>query len=190
MQVTRRYETLPGPLVHKIDYDNNNPQFPILSTSQRVAVQPVCRRDVTERLLHDPRLHPPDAVSSSTSRPTDYASVKEDQRIFELNPSDKIVSLDYDSTVNAFIETIKQKVPAGTIPVFDDLTLEFREKPVDKYRTIQIYSKLTRAPRETGRIQDGQQLGLPDAAYRDPLQKSGLIANRGEVVLFPNTLAA
>ena len=35
--VSRRYETLPGPIVHKIDYENNNPLFPIVSTSQRVA---------------------------------------------------------------------------------------------------------------------------------------------------------
>ena len=42
--------------------------------------------------------------------PTDYGVVKEDQRIFELNPSDKIVNLDYDSTVNAFIETTSQTV--------------------------------------------------------------------------------
>jgi hypothetical protein len=37
MVVSRRYETLPGPLIHKVDYDNLNPLFPIVSTSQRVA---------------------------------------------------------------------------------------------------------------------------------------------------------
>jgi hypothetical protein len=36
-----------------------------------------------------------------------------------MNPADKVISLDYDSTVDGFVQTVKQKVPSGTIPVLD-----------------------------------------------------------------------
>lgn len=187
MQVSRRYETLPGPLVHKIDYENNNPQYPILSSSQRVAAPQYSPGTITSDFCTIPGYTNLMLVEQHLA-PTDYASVKEDQRIFELNPSDKISSLDYDSTVNAFIETIKQKVPTGTLPVFEDFTLEFREKAVDKYRTIQIYSKLLALPGTRVEFQTVNNWAFPTLLTGITLQKSGLIANRGEVVFFPNTL--
>ena len=114
--------------------------------------------------------------------------MKEDQRIFELNPSDAIITLDYDGTVDAFVRTVRQKVPAGTIPVLDELTLEFREKPVDKYRTIQILSKLTALPPTRTEYKTVNNWAFPTLLTGIALTKSGLIANRGEVVWFPNTL--
>ena len=99
--------------------------------------------------------------------PTDYGVVKEDQRIYELNPSDRIVTLDYDSAVDGFVQTIKQKVPAGTIPVLDDLSLEYREKAVDKFRTIQIQSKLTTLPPTRIEYKTVNNWAFPHAPYRD-----------------------
>ena len=187
MVVSRRYETLPGPLIHKIDYENNNSQFPIVSTSQRVAATQYSAGTVGFDYCGVPGYTHLGLVEQHLA-PTDYGVVKEDQRIFELNPSDEIVSLDYDSTVDAFIRTYKQKVPTGTIPALDDLTLEFREKPVDKYRTIQILSKLTALPGTRTEFKTVNNWAFPTLLTGLTLTKSGLIANRGEVVWFPNTL--
>lgn len=187
MQVTRRYETLPGPLVHKIDYENNNPGYPILSTSQRVMASQYAPGSIAGDYCTVPG-YINLMLAEQHLAPTDYANVKEDQRIFELNPSDQIITLDYDSTVDVFIQTTKQKVPAGTIPVMGDLTLEFREKPVDKYRSIQIFSKLMSLPGTRVEFQTVNNWAFPTLLTGITLQKSGLISNRGEVVFFPNTL--
>ena len=161
--------------------------YPILSTSQRVAVNQYAAGSIGGDYATVPG-YTHLMLAEQHLAPTDYASVKEDQRIFELNPSDRIVTLDYDSTVDVFIQTIKQKVPAGTIPVFDDLTLEFREKAVDKYRSIQIFSKLMSLPGTRVEFQTVNNWAFPTLLTGITLQKSGLIANRGEVVFFPNTL--
>ena len=184
---SRRYETLPGPLIHKIDYENNNHQFPIVSTTQRVAFNQYTPGTVGAEFCNVPG-YTNLALVEQHLAPTDYGVVKEDQRIFELNPSDQIISLDYDSTVDAFIQTSKQKVPTGTVPVLDPLTLEFREKPVDKYRTIQIFSKLMALPQSRVEFQTVNNWAFPTLLTGLSLTRSGLIANRGEVVWFPNTL--
>ena len=187
MVVSRRYETLPGPLIHKVDYDNNNHQFPIVTTSQRVAVNQYVAGTVMANFCEIPG-YTNLALVEQHLAPTDYGSVKEDQRIFQLTPSDKILNLDYDSTINAFIETTRQTVAAGSVPVFDDLTLEYREKPVDKYRTVQITSKLSALPGQRVEYKTVNNWAFPTLLTGIYLGKGGLIANRGEVVWFPNTL--
>src|SRR4029077_20564793 len=146
LRVERRYETLPGPLIHKVDFDNNDILFPIVTTAQRVAyneykaglvASDYCGIAVYTNLV----------LFEQPLVPADYGVVREDQRIFELNPSNVLTSYDYDSTIDTIVETKRQKVPAGLVPIRGDPhILEYREKPVDKYRTIQIASKLLKLP--------------------------------------------
>jgi hypothetical protein len=187
MVVSRRYETLPGPLVHKIDYDNNNPLFPIVSTSQRVATSEYSPSEVTGAYCPIPG-YTNLFLYEQHMVPTDYAAVKEDQRIYELNPSDTVITMDYDSAVDAFVQTFKQKVPAGTIPVLDDFTLEFREKAIDKFRTIQIESRLTALPPTRVEYKTVNNWAFPTLLTGIALSKGALVTNRYEVVWFPNTL--
>ena len=187
LQVSRRYETLPGPLIHKVDYDNNNPLFPIVSTSQRVATPDYAASEAVVTYCSVPG-YTNLALYEQHLAPTDYGSVKEDQRIFELNPSDKVITLDYDSAVDAFVQTIKQKVPAGTLPVLDDYSLEFREKPVDKYRTIQVQSRLTALPPTRVEYKTVNNWAFPTLLTGISLALGALVTNRYEVVWFPNTL--
>ena len=187
MVVSRRYETLPGPLIYKIDYDNNNDLFPIVSTSQRVAINNYAPGSALASYCDIPG-YTNLALVEQHLAPTDYGVVKEDQRIFQLTPGDYIVNLDYDGTVNAFIETTRQTVAMGHIPVFDPLTLEYREKPVDKFRTILIQSKLLELPNTRVEYKTVNSWAFPTLLTGIALQKSGLVANRGEVVWFPNTL--
>jgi hypothetical protein len=187
LSITRRFETLPGPLIHKIDFDNNNPNYPIVSSTQRVAV--------TE---YSPGSPGTDfcAVPSYTNlvlweqhiAPTDFAVVKEDQRVFETAPGEAIENLDYDSTIDAFVRTTRQKVLLGTIPILDDFTLEFREKPIDKYRSIHIQSKLTALPPTRVEFKTVNNWAFPTLLTGISLTTGVLVANRSEVVWFPNTL--
>ena len=39
LRVENRYEMLPGPLLTKIDYDNNDSSYPIVTTTQRIALK-------------------------------------------------------------------------------------------------------------------------------------------------------
>src|SRR4029077_3889215 len=166
---------------------NNNPLFPIVSTSRRVSAGDYSAGTIGNDYCEVPG-YTHLALVEQHLAPTDYGVVKEDQRIFELNPSDQIISIDYDGTVNAFIRTIRQKVPQGTPPVFDELTLEFREKPVDKYRTVQIQSKLVSMPPSRVEYKTVNNWAFPTLLTGIALQKSALIAKRREVVWFPNTL--
>ena len=187
LSVTRRFETLPGPLIHKVDYDNNNPLYPMVGTTQRVAI--------TE---YSPGVIGTDScqvagfthlkLSEQHVAPTDFAVVKEDQRVFELNPGEMIVSGDYDSTVDAFVYTGRQKVALGTIPMIDDLTLEFREKPIDKYRSIHIQSQLATLPATRVEFKTVNNWTFPTLLTGITLSKANLVASRAEVVWFPNTL--
>lgn len=187
MVVSRRYETLPGPIIHKIDFDNNNPDYPIVSTSQRVAANTYAPSDITAITCPIPG-YTNLVLYEQHLAPTDYGVVKENQMVFELNPSDRIVTLDYDSAVDGFIQTIKQKVPAGTIPVLDNYSLEFREKAVDKYRTIQIQSRLTALPPMRVEFKTVNNWAFPTLLTGIALSKGALVTNRYEVVWFPNTL--
>jgi hypothetical protein len=184
--VSRRYETLPGPLIHKVDYDNNNPNFPIVTTSRRVAVNAYLKGtpgDYCPVAGYEPLV-----LVEEHLTPTDYAVVKENQKIYELYPADIITSIDYDGTVDAFVQTIRQKVPAGTAPILDPLTLEFREKPIDKFRTIQIQSRLLELPATRTEYKTVNNWAFPTLLTGIALARSNLVSNRGEVVWFPNTL--
>jgi hypothetical protein len=184
--VSRRYETLPGPLVHKVDYDNNNPNFPIVTTSRRVAFNAYVKGtpgDYCPVAGYEPLV-----LVEEHLAPTDYAVVKENQKIYELYPADILTSVDYDGTVDAFVQTIRQKVPAGTAPILDPLTLEFREKPIDKFRTIQIQSKLLALPPTRTEYKTVNNWAFPTLLTGIALARSNLVSNRGEVVWFPNTL--
>src|SRR4029077_14402227 len=121
--------------------------------------------------------------------PADYGVVREDQRIFELNPSNVLTSYDYDSTIDTIVETKRQKVPAGLVPIIvDSHILEYREKPVDKYRTIQIASKLLRLPDARVEFKTAPNWPFPTLLTGIAIAKTALVANRSEVIWFPNTL--
>ena len=187
LHVERRYETLPGPIVHKVDYDNNDPSFPILSTVQRIAYNEynpgaigLTNPDVggyTNLLLFEQHLVP-----------SDFATIREDQRIYELNPSNVVTTYDYDSAMDTFIENRRQKCLAAIPHALDIMVLEYREKPVDKYRTIQIQSKLLALPAPRVEYKTVNNWPFPTLLTGITMQLTGLVANRNEVVWYPNTL--
>ena len=187
LHIERRYETLPGPLISKIDYDNNDPSYPILSTTQRIAVTEYDAGTVgftqpevpgyTNLLLFEQHL-----------APSDFGMIREDQRVYEINPSNVVVSYDYDSAIDAFIETRRQKCLAAPPHVLDALVLEYREKPIDKWRTIQIQSKLVTAPATRVEFKTQPNWPFPTLLTGITMLTTGLVANRNEVVWYPNTL--
>lgn len=187
LHIERRYETLPGPVIHKIDFDNNDPSYPILSTVQRIAFNEynpgsigLSTPDVggyTNLLLFEQHLVP-----------SDFGTIREDQRIYELNPSNIVTSYDYDSAIDAFVQTQRQKCLAGLPGTLDVMTLEYREKPVDKYRTIQIRSKLVSLPAPRVEYKTVNNWPFPTLLTGIAMQMTGLVANRNEVVWYPNTL--
>jgi hypothetical protein len=188
LRVERRYETLPGPLIHKVDYDNNDILFPIVTTAQRVAyneyraglvASDYCSvAGYTNLVLFEQHLVP-----------ADFGVVREDQRIFELSPSNVLTTYDYDSTIDAIVETKRQKVPAGLVPIIvDSHILEYREKTVDKYRTIQIASKLLKLPDARVEFSTTPNWPFPTLLTGIAIAKTALVANRSEVIWFPNTL--
>lgn len=188
LRVERRYETLPGPLISKVDYDNNDPAFPIVTTAQRVAVNEYDAGTVGFDTCTVPRFTNL-VLAEQHLAPVDYGVVREDQRIFELNPSSIIRSYDYDSTVDVFVETKRQKVIAGPpSPLTDPLIVEFRENPVDRYRTIQIQSRLLELPKTRVEFKTANNWPFPTLLTGISLTKTTLVANRAEVVWFPNTL--
>jgi hypothetical protein len=188
LRVERRYETLPGPIIHKVDYDNNEAIYPIVTTTQRVAVNEHAAGSIgfdhcpvagyTQTILIEQHL-----------APTEFGSVREDQRIYEINPSNVVVSYDYDSAIDQFIETTRQKqVFVHVPPALDPLTLELRQKPIDRYRTIQIQSKLLDLPPKRVEFRTVNNWPFPTLLTGITLVKTGLLTNRNEVLWFPNTL--
>ena len=177
LHVVRRYETLPGPIIHKVDYDNNNPSFPILSTGQRMAYTEYnpgaigrTNPDVggyTNLLLFEQHLVP-----------SDFATMREDQRIYELNPSNVVTTYDYDSAMDTFIENRRQKCPAAIPHALDIMSRVSREtgRLVSHDQDPEQADGASRSP---GGIQDGQQLALPDPTDRDHDAAGGA---RGEQV--------
>lgn len=188
LRVERRYETLPGPVIHKVDFDNNEPAYPIITTTQRIAVN----EHVAGTIGLD---HCPVAGYTQTIlveqhvAPTEFGSVREDQRIYEINPSNVVISYDYDSAIDQFIETTRQKqIFTHVPPATDELTLELRQKPIDKYRTVQIQSRLVELPPKRVEFRTVNNWPFPTLLTGITILKTGLIANRNEVVWFPNTL--
>jgi hypothetical protein len=188
LRVERRYETLPGPLTTKIDYDNNDSLYPIVTTSRRIAVSEydagVAGFDYCEVAGFTNLV-----LAEQHLAPVDFASVREDQRIYEVNPSSVIITYDYDSAIDAVIQTRRQKVIAGAVPVITDpFVLEYREKPVDKYRTITIASRLLKLPPTRVEFKTASNWPFPTLLTGIALVKTGLVTNRNEIVWFPNTL--
>ena len=184
----RRYETRPGPLIHKIDFDNNEAQYPIISTTRRIAVNEHVAGSIgldycpvagyTQTILVEQHV-----------APTEFGSVREDQRIYEINPSNIVISYDYDSAIDQFIETTRQKqIFTHVPPATDELTLELRQKPIDKYRTVQIQSRLVELPPKRVEFRTVNNWPFPTLLTGIAITKTGLIANRNEVIWFPNTL--
>jgi hypothetical protein len=187
LHITRRYETLPGPLVHKVDYENNDPGFPIVSSTQRVAVSDYSIGTPGTTLCQVPGFTNL-ILSEQHLIPADFGTVREDQRICEILPGSKVVSYDYDSTVNTIVQTIRQKALAGTFPFLDLLTLEYREKPIDRYRSVQIQSRLLQLPPTRVEFKTVNNWAFPTLLTGIAITKVGLVANRNEVSWFPNTL--
>ena len=187
LKVERRYETLPGPLISKVDYDNNDPAYPVVTTAQRVNVRTHTAGTIGLDTCTVPGFTGLVLVEQHLA-PTEFASVREDQRIFEMNPSSIVRSYDYDSTVDVFVQTIRQKVISGIIPTTEPLTVELREKPIDAYRTIQIHSKLMGLPAAKVEFKTANNWPFPTLLTGISLTKTGLVTNRNEVVWFPNTL--
>jgi hypothetical protein len=107
LRVERRYETLPGPLIHKIDFDNNEPAYPIIATTQRIAVNEHVAGTIGGS-LHGGWLHPDRSgraargahgIRQRARRPEDLRD----------QPSNIVISYDYDSAIDQFIETTRQK---------------------------------------------------------------------------------
>ena len=184
LRVERRYETLPGPLLTKIDFDNNEVAYPIVTTTQRIALPeydagvngfdycPVA--GYTNLVLAEQHLVP-----------SEFGVVRDDQRMYETNPSSVVTTYDYDSTIDAVIQTRKQKVIAGTVPVIENpLVLEYREKPMDRYRTDHGRQQASHASSQEGRISDVEQLALPDLTDRDRDSEdgAGYKSKRGRLV--------
>jgi hypothetical protein len=185
LRVERRYETLPGPLIHKVDFDNNEPAYPIITTTRRIAVTEYVAGTIgldicpvagyTQTLLVEQHL-----------APTEFGSVREDQRIYEINPSNVVISYDYDSAIDQFIETTRQKqIFVRVPPPLDPLVLELRQKPIDRYRTIQIQSKLVDLPPKRVEFRTVNNWPFPTLLTGIYLIKTGLIANRNEVIWYP-----
>ena len=100
-----------------------------------------------------------------------------------------MTTYDYDSAIDAVVETRKQKVISGAVPVIENpLVLEYREKPIDRYRTITVASKLISLPPTRVEFRTSNNWPFPTLLTGIALAKTGLVTNRNEVVWFPNTL--
>ena len=85
VMVERTFETLPGPTMHSVEYQNDDPAFPVVTTKQRVSVSAytpgVINTDTcpvtgyTTLLLH-----------RQTVKPTEQNNVKEDTRSYYVIP--------------------------------------------------------------------------------------------------------
>jgi hypothetical protein len=188
LRIERRYETLPGPIITKVDFDNNDSLYPIVTTTQRVALPDydagVGGFDYCEVAGYTNLV-----LAEQHLAPTEFGVVREDQRIYELNPSSVVISYDYDSAIDAVVQTRRQKVISGAVPVIEDpYVLEYREKPVDKWRTITVASKLFKLPPTRVEYKTASNWPFPTLLTGIALAITGLVANRNEVVWFPNTL--
>lgn len=156
ISVERRYQTVPGPLSHQVDYDNNDFLYPIVKTKQWVAKSEYAVG--TAGLDACPVAGYQDLVLFEQHiLPTEFQHVVEDQRIYEKTPNSVITTHDYDSDLDAIVTTTRQKIVSGQTPITTDLTLALEEQPVDKWRTLQIISVLTDLPptkveHQTGRF--------------------------------------
>ena len=184
LRVERRYETLPGPLLTKLDFDNNEAAYPIVTTTQRIALPeydsgvngfdycPIA--GYTNLVLAEQHLVP-----------SEFGVVRDDQRIYEINPSSVVTTYDYDSTIDAVVQTRKQKVIAGTVPVIENpLVLEYREKPVDRYRTVTVASKLLKLPPTRVEFRTSNNWPFPTLVNRnrDREDGAGYQPKRGRLV--------
>ena len=143
--VTRKYETLPGPLVHEVDYDNNQITFPIVTTKQRVALSAYAAG--TEGTTLCPITgYTTLVLFEQHANPTEYTNVKEDARIYEKNPNNTLTTSDFDADLSQWITTTRQKIAAGTNYTADKETLEIKQTAVDRWRTVQVVARITGLP--------------------------------------------
>ena len=187
VSVERKYETLPGPFTYQIDYDNNDVAYPMVKTSRRVA-----------RTAYVPGTEGTDLCSlagyetlklaEQHAKTTDSIDVIEDQRIFEITPSNIITTRDYDTDLNADVITTRQKIISNQALIRSDLTLDVQEQPIDKWRTLQVISYLNELPPTKVEFQTG--------SYPFPTLLTGInlyvveltSATDKEVIWYPNTL--
>lgn len=138
--VSRRFETLPGPLVHKITYDKIDVTKPIISTQQRIVV--------TAYTAGTPNTTTCPVAGFTTLKlldqemvETEYANVKSDNRVYQLLPGPTLVEFQWDQRIEAFVRIEKTIVTSvGMAPsLASNILTEYQQ--VDRWRSIQIVSK-------------------------------------------------
>ena len=153
--VTRKYETLPGPLGYEVDYDNNQITFPIVTTKQRVALSAYAAG--TEGTTTCPITgYTTLVLFEQHANPTEYTNVKEDARIYEKNPNNTLTTSDFDADLSQWITTTRQKIAAGTNYTADKETLEIKQTAIDRWRTIQVVARITAVPPQRTEYKTGQ----------------------------------
>ena len=187
IKVERRFERLPGLLMYQVSYDNNDILYPIIKTSQRKlrnsyvpgnAGSEICPITQYENLV----------LFEQHCMPTDSFSIIEDNRIYEKNPNGVITTTDFDADLNSLLTTTRQKTPSGLTPTLEALTMAFEEKPIDKYRTLQIITKLKSLPEDKVEYNTGRY-PFPTLLTGIALVKVELTsATNSAVIWYPNTL--
>lgn len=153
--VTRKYETLPGPPVVETDFDNNQISYPIVTTKQRQAGNVI---------VYGTEGSTPCPVPGYTSlvlfeqhvNPTEYDWVKEVVRIYEKNPSNVMLTWDFDADLNQWVQTTRQKIASNESAIITRDTLEVKQTAIDKWRSIQIVTSIWTLPPSKSEYKTGQ----------------------------------
>jgi hypothetical protein len=135
VKVTRNYERMPGQLIYKVDYENNDPTYPILNTSQRIPRSLYQVGDIGIEKSVIPEFSNLTLYEEKTVL-TDNVNIIEDQSYMKCVLGE-MISYDYDTDLNLIVNTVKRKVRT-LIPLTTYGCLE--QQPVDKWRTLQITS--------------------------------------------------
>jgi hypothetical protein len=187
IQVSRRFEKLPGVVMWQVSYDNNEIDYPIIKASQRVlrnAYSPgAAGVDKCPILTYENLV-----LFEQHMMPTDLFNIVEDQRVYEKNPNGVITTHDFDAELDTLVATTRQKIPSGIVPQVETLTLSLEEQPIDKWRTLQIITSLRELPPDKVEFQTGKY-PFPTLLTGISLQKVELKdATNSEVIWYPNTL--
>lgn len=183
----RRYEKMPGLLMYQISYDNNDVNYPIIKTAQRKLRSTYSPGNTgTDRCPiagYDNLV-----LFEQHMMPTDIFSIIEDQRVYEKSPNGIIITHDFDSEMNTVVQTTRQKIAAGAVPVIGNMVLHLEEQPIDKWRTQQIITSLRELPPNKVEFQTGRY-PFPTLLTGITLQKVELTdATNSAVIWYPNTL--
>ena len=153
--VTRKYETLPGPLSFEVDYDNNQISNPIVTLKQRMALNNIVVG--TEGATHCPWAgYEALVLFEQHVNPTNFTWVREYVGIYEFNPSNVLTTYDLDQDLQVWVRTTRQKVLAGNLIGIDGNVMEVKQTAIDRWRSIQIVTSLYNLPPAVGQFKTGQ----------------------------------